>query len=273
MNRFRQLLLYLGFPTARATNMPVGHFCRVMCEFALEYRTTREKILEQLAKKANIRERKKTRGKLIVDNASDASEDDSDLSSIAYIRSASIDHENLDMLAGLAPTAEFVSRPPLRSFGKRMSLGGVPSQVKKSLETRKIGPSSLSSLDLSSLSSAQMPGLRNGSSGTLKAETAEDQELKKALLSDSTTGFGTLQRRKMHGSTSRLRSVPRGTSPAVNGVDQIDGSTECLDKDQDVLLDACLASGMGGARRPQLRERRRVRDPSRKSSECTEKLP
>jgi hypothetical protein len=48
-------------------DLKVNHFCKIISEFALEYRTTREKVQQQLEKKANQRERKKTRGKLIVD--------------------------------------------------------------------------------------------------------------------------------------------------------------------------------------------------------------
>lgn len=47
--------------------MAIGHFCRILAEFSLEYRTTRERILEQNAKKASDKERKQTRGKLIDD--------------------------------------------------------------------------------------------------------------------------------------------------------------------------------------------------------------
>lgn len=36
-----------------------------MSEFALEYRTTRDRVIQQLEKKANCRERNKTRGKMI----------------------------------------------------------------------------------------------------------------------------------------------------------------------------------------------------------------
>ena len=43
------------------------HFCKVVSEFALEYRTTRERVIQQLEKKANHRERNKTRGKMITD--------------------------------------------------------------------------------------------------------------------------------------------------------------------------------------------------------------
>eukprot|EP00108_Taenia_solium_P005188 TsM_000247400 transcript=TsM_000247400 gene=TsM_000247400 len=67
VKRYRQLLNYLGFPPARAETMAIGHFCRILAEFSLEYRTTRERILEQNAKKANDQERKQTRGKLIDD--------------------------------------------------------------------------------------------------------------------------------------------------------------------------------------------------------------
>lgn len=44
-----------------------NEFCRTVSEFALEYRTTRERVQQQLENKANHRERNKTRGKLIVD--------------------------------------------------------------------------------------------------------------------------------------------------------------------------------------------------------------
>ncbi|KAL7058564.1 hypothetical protein AAHC03_013297 [Spirometra sp. Aus1] len=65
MKRFRQFLIYLGFTQSRAENMSVGHFCRIIAEFALEYRTTRERILEEAARKASERERRRTRGKHI----------------------------------------------------------------------------------------------------------------------------------------------------------------------------------------------------------------
>jgi len=42
-------------------------FCKAISEFALEYRTTREKLLQEREKKASQKERKKTRGKMIVE--------------------------------------------------------------------------------------------------------------------------------------------------------------------------------------------------------------
>ena len=57
----------MGFSTINARESRVSHICKVVAEFALEYRTTREKVLQQRQKKANNRERKKTRGKMIVD--------------------------------------------------------------------------------------------------------------------------------------------------------------------------------------------------------------
>ena len=67
INRYHKLLLYMGIPLHFAKDMKVNSFCKIVSEFALEYRTTREKVTQQLAKKANQRERKKTRGKMIVD--------------------------------------------------------------------------------------------------------------------------------------------------------------------------------------------------------------
>ena len=67
VNRYNKLLLYMGLPLHQAKELKISSFCKTVSEFALEYRTTREKVVQQLEKKANQRERKKTRGKMIVD--------------------------------------------------------------------------------------------------------------------------------------------------------------------------------------------------------------
>ncbi|KAK9886767.1 hypothetical protein WA026_018417 [Henosepilachna vigintioctopunctata] len=67
MNRFYKFLLWLGLPLHQISDTKPNEFCRVISEFALEYRTTRERVLQQLEKKANHRERNKTRGKMITD--------------------------------------------------------------------------------------------------------------------------------------------------------------------------------------------------------------
>ncbi|XP_046444572.1 uncharacterized protein LOC124194434 isoform X4 [Daphnia pulex] len=64
-NRFRKFLLWLGTPPAQVRETKPGTFCRIVSEFALEYRTTRDRVLQQMEKKANHRERSKTRGKMI----------------------------------------------------------------------------------------------------------------------------------------------------------------------------------------------------------------
>ncbi|WAR11395.1 FHOD3-like protein [Mya arenaria] len=67
INRYHKLLLWMGLPVFQAKDLKINLFCKTISEFALEYRTTREKVIQQLEKKANQRERKKTRGKMIVD--------------------------------------------------------------------------------------------------------------------------------------------------------------------------------------------------------------
>jgi len=64
---YQKFLLWLGVPTHRIAESRPNEFCRVLSEFALEYRTTRERVHQQIEKKANHRERNKTRGKLIID--------------------------------------------------------------------------------------------------------------------------------------------------------------------------------------------------------------
>ena len=45
----------------------VNEFCKIIGEFSLEYRTTRERVIQMKKKKENTRERSKTRGKLITE--------------------------------------------------------------------------------------------------------------------------------------------------------------------------------------------------------------
>ena len=59
--------MFLGIGATDCKETKVHTFCKNVSEFALEYRTTREKVLTQHAKKKSYKERKKTRGKLIVD--------------------------------------------------------------------------------------------------------------------------------------------------------------------------------------------------------------
>ncbi|KAJ8967003.1 hypothetical protein NQ317_010374, partial [Molorchus minor] len=65
--KYHKFLLWLGIPLHQVSETKPNEFCRIVSEFALEYRTTRERVLQQLEKKANHRERNKTRGKMITD--------------------------------------------------------------------------------------------------------------------------------------------------------------------------------------------------------------
>ncbi|XP_030437224.1 FH1/FH2 domain-containing protein 1 isoform X1 [Gopherus evgoodei] len=67
LHRFRSFLLFLGYPPAAARDMKVTGFCRLLREFALEYRTCRERVLQQQRKRATHRERNKTRGRMITE--------------------------------------------------------------------------------------------------------------------------------------------------------------------------------------------------------------
>ncbi|KAI5618284.1 FH1/FH2 domain-containing protein 3 isoform X1 [Silurus asotus] len=68
VNRFHAFLLFLGHPAYAVKEVSIHRFCKILSEFALEYRTTRERVLQQKQKRANHRERNKTRGKMITDS-------------------------------------------------------------------------------------------------------------------------------------------------------------------------------------------------------------
>ncbi|KAM4602315.1 FH1/FH2 domain-containing protein 1, partial [Discoglossus pictus] len=69
LNRFRSFLLYLGYTYSAARDVKITRFCKIISEFALEYRTARERVLQQKQKRAAYRERNKTRGRMITETA------------------------------------------------------------------------------------------------------------------------------------------------------------------------------------------------------------
>ncbi|XP_061919090.1 FH1/FH2 domain-containing protein 3 isoform X1 [Entelurus aequoreus] len=68
INRFHAFLLFLGHPVYAVREVSIHRFSKILSEFALEYRTARERVLQQKQKRANHRERNKTRGKMITDS-------------------------------------------------------------------------------------------------------------------------------------------------------------------------------------------------------------
>ncbi|XP_065814068.1 FH1/FH2 domain-containing protein 3 isoform X2 [Labrus bergylta] len=98
INRFHAFLLFLGHPIYAVREVSIHRFSKILSEFALEYRTTRERVLQQKQKRANHRERNKTRGKMITDSgkfgsaASEAQE--SQPQGIQYAEDAA-EHENM----------------------------------------------------------------------------------------------------------------------------------------------------------------------------------
>ncbi|XP_062342557.1 FH1/FH2 domain-containing protein 3 isoform X5 [Osmerus eperlanus] len=79
MNRFHAFLLFLGHPAYGVREISVHRFSKILSEFALEYRTTRDRVLQQKQKRADHRERNKTRGKMIIDvNAPSDDEEESE---------------------------------------------------------------------------------------------------------------------------------------------------------------------------------------------------
>ena len=57
----------MGYSADAAKEVKVTQFCKAISEFSLEYKTMREKLMLQRAKKIKEKERKKTRGKMIVE--------------------------------------------------------------------------------------------------------------------------------------------------------------------------------------------------------------
>ena len=65
--RFMKLLLFLGMKLKQAQDTKPHVLSKTISEFALEYRTIRQRVLETKKRKENMKKRTKTRGKLITE--------------------------------------------------------------------------------------------------------------------------------------------------------------------------------------------------------------
>ncbi|XP_060715058.1 FH1/FH2 domain-containing protein 1 isoform X8 [Tachysurus vachellii] len=130
INRFHSFLLYLGQPSYTVRDIKITQFCKIISEFALEYRTTRERVLTHKRKRAAHRERTKTRGMLITETEkfsgavpSITQESPSPVSMATEAEPAQEEHENMkNLLIANDDRCKLRRSRAVRSLG-----GGVPS--------------------------------------------------------------------------------------------------------------------------------------------------
>ncbi|CAK9297765.1 unnamed protein product [Gordionus sp. m RMFG-2023] len=67
-NRYKRTLRYFGITGNSVDSLKITIFCRIFTDFALEYKTAREKLVENVKKKQKHKERNMTRGKMIIDS-------------------------------------------------------------------------------------------------------------------------------------------------------------------------------------------------------------
>ncbi|EGV93539.1 FH1/FH2 domain-containing protein 3 [Cricetulus griseus] len=115
INRFHSFLLFMGHPPYAIREVNINKFCRIISEFALEYRTTRERVLQQKQKRANHRERNKTRGKMITDSgkfSGSSPATPSQPQGLSYAEDAA-EHENMKAVLKTSSTAVEDATPVL----------------------------------------------------------------------------------------------------------------------------------------------------------------
>uniref|UniRef100_A0A3B3QHA7 Formin homology 2 domain containing 3 n=1 Tax=Paramormyrops kingsleyae TaxID=1676925 RepID=A0A3B3QHA7_9TELE len=120
VNRFHAFLLFLGQPAYAVREVSIQRFSKTVSEFALEYRTTRDRVLQQQQKRADHRERNKTRGKMITDggklSSNPSAGQDSEPQGLQHAEDAA-EHENMKAVlrGGLrGGDSEAASMPGLR---------------------------------------------------------------------------------------------------------------------------------------------------------------
>ncbi|KAM3615157.1 uncharacterized protein V6R79_024148 [Siganus canaliculatus] len=125
INRFHAFLLFLGHPIYTVRDVRIHRFSKILSEFALEYRTTRERVLQQKQKRANHRERNKTRGKMITDNGKFGGTP-SETQENQGIQSAedAAEHENMKAVLKSSGDSETSTVPGLRTRTRASSTRG-----------------------------------------------------------------------------------------------------------------------------------------------------
>ncbi|XP_015672454.1 FH1/FH2 domain-containing protein 3 [Protobothrops mucrosquamatus] len=112
INRFHSFLLFMGYPLYAIREVNINKFCKIISEFALEYRTTRERVLQQKQKRANHRERNKTRGKMITDSGKFSSTFPTPHNQLQEYQDTenAVEHENMKaVLKTSSPTGENIA--------------------------------------------------------------------------------------------------------------------------------------------------------------------
>ncbi|XP_041702573.2 FH1/FH2 domain-containing protein 3 [Coregonus clupeaformis] len=126
INRFHAFLLYLGHPAYGVREISVHRFSKILSEFALEYRTTRDRVLQQRQKRADHRERNKTRGKMIIDVSTPSDEEEEMESPGWYVKSSSAPGGGVESLQpqGLGHTEDAAEHEFMKAVLKTSLQGG-----------------------------------------------------------------------------------------------------------------------------------------------------
>lgn len=117
-NRWHAFLLYFGYSVEEIPKQTPNDVFKMVTEFALEYRTTREKILQQRKRMAEKRERNKTRGKIwaLEGNSADGAGDAAPLrrrNHAPVVQNSQQRHDEMSkMLASMADDSTLRRRAP-----------------------------------------------------------------------------------------------------------------------------------------------------------------
>uniref|UniRef100_A0A665WVS8 Formin homology 2 domain containing 1 n=1 Tax=Echeneis naucrates TaxID=173247 RepID=A0A665WVS8_ECHNA len=192
INRFHSFLLFLGQPSSSVRDIKVTSFCRIISEFALEYRTTRERVLTLKRKRAAHRERTKTRGKLITEtekfSGAVSRQDSPSPVSVAVEAEPGQEEEHENMKNLLISTNKSLSADPrgLRRSRAVRSLGRVsPSQMSAAKEDGAASQNDATDeiMDRLVKSVTQNPSDRASSPKTRKRSRLNRKSLRRTLKS------------------------------------------------------------------------------------------
>jgi len=252
LNRFRHFLLFMGVPTYQARELKVSFFCRMISEFALEYRTTKEKVIQTREKKASQKERSKTRGKMITEDMT------------------------LDEVFRLAPIMEDQTEDILPSIAaKTAPLKGAPLKgiqpANRTQPSLQIAPKKQAAMAAEAVASKNQPRAKTIKFRRPDQKAPEDQQKEDEKQLASLLKTGANQRvAKMEGfmpdkSRPKAPGTRTGYGPGSGYRTGSATDTEGFNTEDDELLDSLVKSATTPGSRVVPRDRRKARVANRKS--------
>ncbi|XP_053570458.1 FH1/FH2 domain-containing protein 3 isoform X2 [Bombina bombina] len=200
INRFHSFLLFMGHPSHAIHEVNIHKFCKTIAEFALEYRTSRDRVLQQKQKWTNCRERNRTRGKMITDTDDEDEAENGSITANQSNQKQTGNHTHLQVAQGLQYAEDAAEHENMMAMLKTTSVRGDMSPA-------------LRSRNRSNRSRLGSSSTGNTSSSSVAADEILDQIVESATQVPNQRALARERRRSRANRKTLRRTLKSGLTP------------------------------------------------------------